>query len=126
MALADTDAEAVPLLSAAVNAPPLIEAPLPAGFGEKVTVPAVTGTLGSLALTDTASGVGKDLLVAVLWLLPPVGVRVKPWLSKAPRSVPPSLGRLMPRASAPGAPAAVPASKAGLPRSRAIVRTLPP
>ena len=53
----------------------------------KVTMPPATGSIGLLAVTTTASGLAKAVpSVVCCGVLPATGVRVKPWLWKAPMS----------------------------------------
>ena len=83
-----------------------------------------------LAETVTASGSAKAALVAALCgVLPATGVRVNPWLSKAPMSTVPStiLGSPALVGHDPeGIRLVLPASMAGLPGSRAMVCVGPP
>ncbi len=66
------------------------EAPLPAGMATKLTTQVLTGSTGLLAITVTASGLANAApMNDVCELLPATGVRVKPWLSKAPISTVP-------------------------------------
>ena len=66
-------------------------APLAAGLATKVTTPPSTGSIGLLAVTVTASGLAKAVpMVEVCGVLPGTTARVKPWLSKAPMSTPPT------------------------------------
>ena len=53
----------------------------------KVTTPPSTGSTGLLAVTVTASGLANAVpMPSICGVLPATGVRVKPWLSKAPMS----------------------------------------
>ena len=66
-------------------------APLAAGLATKLTTPPSTGSTGLLAVTVTASGLANAVpMFAVCGVLPATSVRVKPWLSKAPMSTPPT------------------------------------
>ena len=96
------------------------------GLATKLTTPPSTGSTGLLAVTVTASGLANGVPMSdVCGVLPGTGVRVKPWLSKAPMSTAPT--RPSPRWSVAGTPAPlVPASMAGLPGSRAMVWVGPP
>ena len=56
-----------------------------------MTTPPLTGSTGLLAVTVTASGLANGVpMLAVCGVLPATGVKVKPWLSKAPMSTLPN------------------------------------
>ena len=75
----------------AVAAERLADAPV-AGTA-KVMTPPSTGSTGLIAVTVTASGLANGLpVVADCGVLPATGVRVKPWLWKAPMSTWPVRG----------------------------------
>ena len=77
-------------------------------------------------MTVTASGLAKAVLIAAdCGVLPLTGVRVNPWLWKAPMSTPVP-GRLTPRWSVVTPLTAMPVPMAGLPGSRAMVWVGPP
>ena len=105
-------------------------APPVTGGATKVTTPPSTGSTGLLAVRITASGYTNAAPMADdCGVLPAMGVRVKPWLSKAPISTTPSTMRGRPRWSVVtpgGIIASPPASIAGLPGSRGIVSVGPP
>ena len=91
-----------------------------------VKMPPATGSTGLLAATLTARGFANAVPVAVdCGVLPGMGVSVKPWLWKAPMS---GLGESSgsPRWSLVTPVTAMPAPKAGLPGSRAMVWVGPP
>ena len=81
-------------------------APLAAALATKLTTPPFTGSTGLLAVTVTASGLANGVTDRPLsaGCCRRTGVRVKPWLSKAPMSTVPSTMRAEPRWSvvAPG------------------------
>ena len=84
----------------------------------KLTTPPSTGSTGLLAVTVTASGLLKNPpTAAVCGVLPATGVRVKPWLSKAPMSTVPLSMRTEPRWSVVTPLTTTPAPMAGLPES---------
>ena len=124
MELSAAKADAEPS-DAIVTAPAERPADAPDDGAVKVTAPPATGSIGLLAVTTSASGLGKPVPSVVCWgVLPETRVSVKPWLWKAPMSGDESSGS--PRWSVVMPLAAVPAPIAGLPGSRAIVGVGPP
>ena len=94
---------ACPDAMTAVPAESVAEAPVPE-FNVKVTTPPFTGSTAFLAVTVTASGFANACVTAGrLRGAAATGVRLKPWLWKAPMSTWP--GPRWPRWSWPGAPA---------------------
>ncbi len=70
------------------------------GLTVNVTTPPATGSAGSLAVTVTARGAANAVVVtAPCGVLPATGVRVNPWLSKAPMSTLSFTTRGSPRSS---------------------------
>ena len=136
MALAVAVTLAWPLLPMVTGLVVLRLAEAPLAGAEKVTIPPATGSRGLLAVTMTAKGLAKGELTGVpCGVLPVTGVKVNPWLSKAPMSTVPltTRGKPAPRWSvvsglplASTASALLPASMAGLPGSRAMVCVGPP
>ncbi len=63
-------------------------APLAAGVTSKRTTPPLTGSSGLLAATSSVRSNAAPM--AAVCAMPPTGVSVKPWLSKAPMSVAPT------------------------------------
>ena len=109
----------------AVEAERLAEAPFVAGMTVNVMMPPATASPAFLAVTITASGFAKAAPTAPTWsVLPVTGVRVKPWLWKAPMSGGESSGS--PRWSALTPFVAEPAPIARLPGSKAMVCVGPP
>ena len=102
------------------------EAPF-AGVTAKLTTPPATGSTGFLAVTVTVSGFAKGLpSSADCGVLPETGVIVKPWLWKAPISIP-CAEHGFPRWSVVGTLfPATPPPIAGLPGRRAMVEVGPP
>ena len=79
--------------------------------------PPSTGSAGLLAVTATASGLANAVLTtAVCGVLPATGVRVKPWLWKAPMSTRPARGN--PRWSVAGTPRGRATADGGAPREQ--------
>ena len=90
MALAVAMTLAWPLLPMVTGLVVLRLAEAPLAGAEKVTIPPATGSRGLLAVTMTAKGLAKGELTGVpCGVLPATGVKVNPWLSKAPMSTVP-------------------------------------
>ena len=107
----------------AVPAERAAEAPLDGAV--KLITPPSTGSIGLLAVTVSSSGWPNAVLIrADCGVLPATGVRMNPWLWKAPMSgLGASSGKL--RWSV-VRPMAAPWPMAGLPGSRAMVWVGPP
>ncbi len=100
------------------------EAPLAGAV--KVKTPPATGSTEFFAVTVTARGLAKAVSVpADCGMVPAAGASVNPWLWKAPMSAFRE-SRGSPRWSVVRPVTAVPAPRAGLPGSRAMVWVGPP
>jgi hypothetical protein len=122
-AVAVTDATpSLPMVTVSLES--VADAPLDGTL--KLTIPPVTGSIASFAVTVTANALGKAEPTGIdCGVLSETTVRVNPWLWKAPMSRLVA-GRATPRWSVVKLLMAVPAPMAGLPGSRGMVFVCPP